>query len=182
MAFAVTLLFDSETATAISARWELLAAASVSRSMLDLGYPPHVTLVVHDGPIDVGVSVALDRVFAQVDRMAMTLTGVTTFGAGSGVCYAALAPSLDLMRLHARTVGAMGDACRPHYQTGRWTPHCTLATDMSDLDMGRANAVLDKDWRPLEGFFERAELVEFVPVVRIKSWALAPAPRSIRTP
>jgi 2'-5' RNA ligase len=180
MAFAVTLLFDSEIAAAIAVRWELLAAAGVSRSMLDLGYRPHVTLVVHDGPIDVGATVALDRVFAQTDRMAVTLTGVTSFGSGSGVCYAALAPSPDLMRLQAKTVSAMGDACRPHYQTGRWMPHCTLATDMSDLDMGRANALLDKDWRPLQGCFERAELVEFVPVVRIKSWALAP--RSTRTP
>jgi 2'-5' RNA ligase len=180
MAFAVTLLFDPDIAAAIAARWELLAATGASRSMLDLGYPPHVTLVVHDGPIDAGAAVALDRVFEQVDRMAVTLTGVTTFGPGSGVCYAALAPSPDLMRLHARTVSAMGDGCRPHYQTGCWTPHCTLATDMSDLDMGRANALLDKDWRPL-GFFERAELVEFVPVVRIKSWALA-TPRSTRRP
>jgi 2'-5' RNA ligase len=181
MAFAVTLLFDAATAAAIAARWKLLAAAGVSRSMLDLGYSPHVTLVVHDGPINAGAAVALDRVFAQVDRMAVTLSGVTTFGAGSGVCYAALAPSPDLMRLHARTVNAMGDACRPHYQTGRWTPHCTLATDMSDLDMGRANALLDMDWRPLEGSFERAELVEFVPVVGIKSWTLSTL-RSTRTP
>jgi len=180
MAFAVTLPFDSDIAAAVVARWELLAATGVSRSMLDLGYSPHVTLAVHDGPIDAGVSAALDRVFAQAGRMAVTLTGVTTFGPGSGVCYAALAPSPDLMRLHARTVSAMGDACRPHYQTGRWTPHCTLATDMSDLDMGRANALLDKDWRPLQGFFESAELVEFVPVVGIKRWALAP--RSTRTP
>jgi 2'-5' RNA ligase len=174
MAFAVTLLFDSETAAAIAARWELLAAAGVSRSMLDLGYPPHVTLVVHDGSVVAGAAAALDRVFAQVDRMAVTLTGVTTFGPGSGVCYAALAPSPDLMRLHARTLGAIGDGCRPHYQAGCWTPHCTLATDMSDPEMERANAILDTHWRPLQGFFERAELVEFVPVVRIKSWALAP--------
>ncbi len=173
MAFAVTLLFESDIAAAIAARWELLAAAGVSRSMLDLGYRPHVSLVVHDGPIDAGATVALDRVFAQVDRMAVTLTGVTTFGTGSGVCYAALAPSPDLMRLHATTVSAMGNGCRPHYRTGGWTPHCTLATDMSDLDVGRAKAILEEDWLPLEGFFETAELVEFVPVVRIRSWALA---------
>ena len=122
MAYAVTLLFDAEIATAIAARWELLAAAGVSRSMLDLGYSPHVTLVVHDGPIDAGAAVALDRVFAQAGRMAVTLSGVTTFGLGSGVCYAALATSPDLMRLHARTVSAMGEGCHQHYRTGHWTP------------------------------------------------------------
>jgi len=180
MAFAVTLLFDAATAAAIAARWELLAAAGVSRSMLDLGYRPHVSLVVQDGPIDAGAAVALDRVFAQVDRMAVTLTGVTTFGPCSGVFYAALAPSPELMGLHARTVSAMGDGCHLHYEIGRWTPHCTLATDMSDPEMERASAILGDDWQPLQGFFETAELVEFVPVVSLKRWALS-APRSTRT-
>ena len=180
MAFAVTLLFDPDIAAAIAARWERLAAAGVSRSMLDLGYPPHVTLVVHDGPIDTGAAVALDRVFAQMDRTAVTLTGVTTFGPGSGVCYAALAPSPELMGLHARTVSAMGDGCRPHYRTGGWTPHCTLATDMSDPEMGRAKALVDGDWRPLQGVFVRAELVEFVPVVSLRRWTL-PTPNRIHT-
>ena len=180
MAFAVTLLFEPDIATAIVSRWEQLAAAGVSRSMLDLGYPPHVTLAVHDGPIAVGAAVALDRVFAQADRMAVTLTGITTFGPGSGVCYAALAPSPDLMRLHARTVSAMGDGCRPHYRAGCWIPHCTLATDMPDPDIGRAHALLGKDWRPLQGFFARAELVEFVPVVSLRRWTL-PIPHRIRT-
>jgi 2'-5' RNA ligase len=180
MAFAVTLLFDAATAVAIAARWDLLAAAGVSWSMLDLGYSPHVTLVVHDRPIDAGAAAALERVFAQVDRMAVTLTGVTTFGPGSGVCYAALTPSPARMDLHARTLSAMGDECRPHYQRGRWTPHCTLATDLSHRDMQRANALLDEDWSPLAGFFERAELMEFAPIVSLRRWTL-PVRHRIRT-
>jgi len=181
MAFAVTLLFDPDTASAIAARWELLAAAGVSRSMLDLDYRPHVTLVVHDGPLQAGAAAALDDVFAEVDRTAVTLTGVATFGAGSGVCYAALAPSADLMRLQATTVSAVGGACRPHYQPRNWTPHCTLATEISDPEMERAKALFDQDWQCLEGFFVMAELVEFVPVISLKCWSL-PAARSIRMP
>ena len=174
MAFAVTLLFEPDIAAAIAARWDLLAAAGVSRSMLDLGYRPHVTLVVHDGPIDVGaVMAALDRMFAQMDRIAVTLTGVTTFGPGSGVCYAALAPSPDLMRLQAKTLSAMGGACRPHYQSGLWTPHCTLAVGLADAEMDRARDVLEPDWLFLAGVFETAELVEFEPVVSLKRWTLS---------
>jgi 2'-5' RNA ligase len=182
MAFAVSLLFDPETAAAISARWAWLAATGISRSMLDLGYKPHVTLAVYDGLIVDRTIAALDGVFGHVDRLAVTLTGVTTFGSGSGVYYAALAPSSELMRLHATILGAMGEACRPHYQTGSWTPHCTLATDIPDADMGNVNAILDRDWRPLAGQFETAELVEFTPVVGIRNWVLAAPPRSIRTP
>jgi 2'-5' RNA ligase len=181
MAFAVSLLFDPETAAAIAARWDLLAAAGVSRSMLDLGYKPHVTLAVYDGLIVDRTVAALDDVFEHAGPLAVTLTGVTTFGRGSGVCYAALAPSPELMRLHATILGAMGEACRPHYKTGSWTPHCTLATDIPDADMRIAKALLDRDWWPLAGQFETAELVEFTPVVGIKSWVLTAPRRSTRT-
>jgi hypothetical protein len=53
---------------------------------------------------------------------------------------------------------------------------------MSDAEMSRARDVLATDWQPLTGVFETANLVEFVPVVDIKRWILAPTPRSTRTP
>jgi 2'-5' RNA ligase len=106
--------------------------------MVDLGYQPHLTLAVYDELAVEAASAALDRVFDNVDRMPVTLTGFSTFGAGSGVCYAALAPSPDLMRLHATIVVAIGEICRPHYRAGRWTPHCTLATSMTDAEIVHA--------------------------------------------
>jgi len=182
MAFAVTLLFRAEIADAISVRWKQLADAGLSSSMLDLGYPPHVTLAVYDElAVDAAVA-SLDRVFDKVGQMTVTLTDFSTFGAGSGVCYAALAPSPDLMQLHATIVSAVGEICKPHYETGSWTPHCTLATGMTDVGMDRAKDLLERDWRLLSGVFETAGLVEFVPVVVIKRWSLLPIPRSSRTP
>src|SRR5436309_9918332 len=118
MAYAVSLLFNAETADAVSARWQRLADAGLSRSMVDLGYQPHLTLAAYDELAVDMASAALDRVFDNVDRIPVTLTSFSTFGAGSGVCYAALASSPDLMRLHATVVGAIGETCRPHYQNG----------------------------------------------------------------
>jgi 2'-5' RNA ligase len=182
MAFAVSLLFNSDIATAISARWKRLADAGISSSMLDLNYPPHVTLAVYD-ELSVDAAVAsLDQFLHNVDQIEVTLTGLSTFGSGSGVCYAALAPSPDLMGLHATTIAAIGETCRPHYQAGRWTPHCTLATGMTDAELDRARSLLAQDWRSLAGMFEMADLVEFAPVVGVKRWPLVPTPRSTRTP
>src|SRR5437879_10329580 len=125
MAFAVTLLFNAEIADAISARWTQIADAGLSRSMFDLNYPPHVTLAVYDAlAVEAAVTV-LDRAFDIVGQISVTLTDFSTFGAGSGVCYAALAPSPDLTRLHAATFAAIGETCQPYYRTGSWTPHCT---------------------------------------------------------
>lgn len=182
MPFAVNLLFNAEVATAVAGRWERLADAGLSRSMLDLGYPPHVTLAVFD-TLDVDTAAtALDGIFEDVGRLDLTLGGIATFGTGSGVCYAALAPSVDLMRLHAAMLGAVGETCRLHYQAARWTPHCTLAMNLSDADMDRAKYLLERDWQSFTGAFEIADLVEFTPVVRIKRWALRPTPHSTRRP
>src|SRR3954453_19525758 len=182
MAYAVSLLFNPEMTDAVSARWRRLADTGLSRSMLDLGYPPHVTLAAFDHlNLDVAAA-ALDGIFKDFARLNVTLSGITTFGAGSGVCYAALAPSPDLIRLHAGVLDALGETCRPHYQAGRWTPHCTMAVDLSDAGMDRAKDLLELDWRPLTGTFEIADLVEFVPVIGIRRWTLRSTPRSTRTP
>src|SRR3954454_19527603 len=109
MAFAVSLLFNAEIADSISSRWARLADAGLSRSMLELNYPPHVTLAVYDElAVDAAVA-SLDRVFDNIKQMPVTLTDFSTFGAGSDVCYAALAPSHNLSRLHAATVAAIGE-------------------------------------------------------------------------
>lgn len=180
--FALTLHFNSGIADAVSSCWERLADAGISRSMLDLGYPPHVTLAVHDRPtIDASLA-ALDRVFEKMAEIGVTLTEVTTFGAGSGVCYAALAASPDLSQLQAAVVGAMGSGCRPHYQIGDWVPHCTLVMGASDAEVGRAKTLLEQHLRPVTGAFVAAELVEFAPVVGIKRWGLKAPPPSSRRP
>lgn len=159
-----------------------LADAGVSRSMLDIGFPPHVTLVVCDTlRTDVAIA-ALDSIFENVDQMAVTLSGVTTFGSGSGALYAALAPSPDLMRLQAKAADAIGEICRPHYQTGSWTPHCTLATGVDDARLDRAKTIIARNWRPLTGVFEAVALVEFLPVTGIRHWALARPAHPTRTP
>jgi hypothetical protein len=68
MAFAITLRFSAEIADAVSARWTRLADAGLSRSMLDLKYPPYVTLAVYD-TLEVDAAVAsLDRVFDKSVR------------------------------------------------------------------------------------------------------------------
>jgi 2'-5' RNA ligase len=182
MAYAVNLLFNRSLAEVIAGCWTRLADADVSRSMLNLAYPPHVTLAVYDTLRTNAAVAALDRVFENVAQMAVTLTDLKSFGAGSGVLYAAMAPSIDLMRLHAMTAAVIDEACRPHYRTGGWIPHCTLATGLSDTNLDRAKTVLERDWRSLTGIFERAALVEFIPVTGIKSWPLAATPHSSRTP
>ena len=108
MAYAVSLLLDASTGALVSERWQQLADAGLSRSMLDLGYPPHVTLAVYDD-LDVNTATtALDGTLTTAPRIDVKLSGITSFGAGSGVVYAALAPSSDLSVLHETVLGTIG--------------------------------------------------------------------------
>lgn len=172
MAWAVSLLLGTDVTHAVSECWRRLADAGLSRSMLELGYPPHVTLAVFDRLNAREAAAALDRVFSRPARLDVVLTEVATFGLGSGVCYAALAPSPELVRLHEAVLEAVGETCRAHYQAGRWTPHCTLATGLADVELAQAQELLSRGW-PLSGLFEAADLVEFSPVVGIRRWRLA---------
>ena len=119
--------------------------------------------------------------FKTIGRFAVTLTGIAAFGPGSGVVYAALAPSPGLLDLHAMVLIAIGETCRPHYQAGHWMPHCTLATNLSDADAEKAWRLLAEGW-PLTGSFVAADFVEFAPVIGIKRWTLRPAADVSRRP
>ena len=179
MAFAVSLFLDAALSDAVSERWRRLADAGLSHSMLDLAYPPHVTLSVSEELDARAATLALDDVFGRINPIGVTLTGISTFGPDGGVCYAALAPSPELDRLHEKVQAVAGETCRPHYRVGHWTPHCTLAMNLSAADLGRAIDLLARDWRPLSGVFEAADFVEFKPIAGIRRWSL-PISRSDR--
>jgi 2'-5' RNA ligase len=174
MAYAISLLLNEAAGAPIRSIWERLAAANVSRSMVDLGYRPHVTLAVYDTLDRNAALVALDRIFADRPPLDFALTLLETFGAESGVLYAALAASDELRQLHRDVVASLSGDCRPHYRPDNWTPHCTLATGMPAAKLDATRQLLRQYWQSMPGLFAAAELVEFAPVKPIKRWALKP--------
>ncbi len=172
MAYAISLLLDDAAAVPIRTYWERLAAAKVSRSMIDLDYPPHVTLAVYETLDCTAALAALDRIFADRPALDFALTLIETFGAESGVLYAALAASDELRHLHGEVVTAVPGDCRLHYQPTHWTPHCTLATGLPAAKLDATKRLLEQYWQSMPGLFQFAELVEFVPVKSIKRWPL----------
>ncbi|WP_315836702.1 2'-5' RNA ligase family protein [Bradyrhizobium prioriisuperbiae] len=142
--------------------------------MVDLGYPPHVTLAVYDTLDRDAALIALDCVFAGRPALDFALTLLETFGAESGVLYAALAVSDELQQLQSEVVTAITGDCRLHYQSQHWTPHCTMATGLSAAKLDATQRLLQQYWQSRPGVFQAAELIEFVPVTSIRRWDLAP--------
>jgi len=166
MALALSLVFEDEAVTNVRALWQALADADISRDMLDLGYPPHLTLVVAD---DDGAEAAMRRALqlGHGRDVSIRLGGVNRF-AGTPIVWLACDGGEALTSLHTAIAAQLPlDAIRPYYRPGQWTPHMTLQT------VGNAEAALLLagnlwDTRPLLRA-TRLELASFLPVQLLES-------------
>ena len=130
--------------------------------MLDLGYPPHVTLAVFDH-LDANVAAAaLDDVLKRIGQFEVALTGIATLGSGSGACYAALAPSSDLHRLHETVLATIGEPATLSARPMDAPLHA--GAEFAGCRTGARADLLARDWRPVTGVYEIADFVEFAPV------------------
>jgi 2'-5' RNA ligase len=169
MALALALLFDDEATAAVERIWSELAAAGISRDMLDLGYPPHLTLtVVEDEARRPQLETAMGRVATLVPEQ-LGLAAATVFP-GTTVTY--LAVDGDLQPVHKAATARIGrDDVRVHYRSEDWTPHVTLQTTgdaAAGLQMAKESWRVRQAVRPV-----RLELVSFPPVVRLAGCDLA---------
>jgi 2'-5' RNA ligase len=162
MPYAISLLLDDEGGDAIRGHWSALARAGISRSMLDLGYPPHITLRIYDD-LDLNPAVnSLKRSFESAAIVHVVLDQLRTFS-DTGVLYAGSSSASQLFDAHERA-GILTQQCHPHYMDGHWIPHCTLATDLNPIQMRTGKELLTRDWQNLPARLTVVELVQFGPI------------------
>lgn len=162
MAIAVSLLFDPEVDGAVRRVWQALADNGICSAMDNLGYAPHVSLIVSDD-----------------DDLAMSLSGAIAAMAGERGLDLSLGPArqfpdtsivwlacdggaalFDLQKRIADVVPV--DRIRPHYRPGQWTPHVTveMAGDAAE-GLRHANQL----WPEVrKARSVRLELAQFMPV------------------
>ncbi len=175
MAWAVTLRLDEAAAWRVEGlRVGLLRAEG--EAARPLPYPPHITLAL------VGQAVPQDALalMAGWEAMPLVLAGLAVFPGTPPVVWAAPVVTEALLARHAALHQALSDCgCDPHYRVGAWVPHVTLSLK-GRLPAGAALGAAAEAWTgPVEGWLDRAELVE-LPAVRV-AWGMALpqlAPRS----
>jgi len=166
MALALSLHFDGATANAVRAVWDALARAGESRDMLDLGYPPHLTLIVVDdetlAPTLIGALGRLARLAPQNPALGI----VRQFEATCVTWVSYVADRTPLDRLHASAAELFPiENIDPHYRPGLWTPHVTLALDGV---AERLAEVARAAWTPRPIVYAtRLEVARFPPAVTI---------------
>lgn len=170
MALALSLVFGDAAVADVRALWQALADAGISRDMLDLGYPPHLTLVVADDDgFEDEMRLALQA--AEGHTISIALGGVHRFD-GTSVVWLACDGGEALTALHADIASRLPlQAIRPYYRPGHWTPHMTLQTTG---DAEAAMALAGKLWRATPVLrAARLELARFLPVQVLEGVTLA---------
>ncbi len=161
MSYSASLWFDPNAEAQIRDVWQGLADAGLAVPV-DGPVRPHVTLV-HSLNVDLELFVtALRERLEAHPAFALTLPGLGLF-VESGILYLSTVMTDALWTLH-RDVAELtlehGARSNPYYQPNRWTPHCTLALELTPQTMLEAVKACQTVPFPLTARATRVGIIE----------------------
>nr|WP_249798013.1 2'-5' RNA ligase family protein [Bradyrhizobium sp. 199] len=164
---AINIRADNNSAGEIERLWDQVAGFEVEPSMRALGYGPHFTFAIYDGP-EIDEKTAWDVMLGAIARetqLRIAFKRIRWFEGSRLVLWAEPEVDQTLARIHGAISAAIDPAhCRPHYRPGAWTPHCTLGTEVADERRDDAIAFARAFDRSVEVLFDVADCVVFPPV------------------
>jgi 2'-5' RNA ligase len=167
MALAINIRADNESAREIERLWNQVAMFEAEPSMRALGYRPHFTFAIYDGP-EIDEKTAWETMLAAVAgerQLRIVFKRIRWFQGSPLVLWAEPEADETLARIHGAISAAIDPAhCRPHYRPGAWTPHCTLGIAIADQRRDDAMAFARAFDRSIEVLFDVVDCVAFPPV------------------
>ncbi len=175
MPFGVALFLDPESDHAVRALWRRLADEGVSRTMLDAGIGPHVTLVVSPDLDASRAESSLEQVAREAHAIETRLSSIGAFPGGDRFAFLAPVVTSELLALQdaaRRAVEQAGGEPEDYYAPGAWVPHVSVAGELTPEALGRAVAICAAAALPASTRLDRLSLVEFPPVTELWEWPL----------
>lgn len=167
MALAINIRADNESAREIERLWNQVAMFEAEPSMRALGYRPHFTFAIYDGP-EIDEKTAWETMLAAVAgerQLRIVFKRIRWFQGSPLVLWAEPEADETLARIHGAISAAIDPAhCRPHYRPGAWTPHCTLGIAIADERRDDAMAFARAFDRSIEVLFDVVDCVALPPV------------------
>ncbi len=160
----VLLYLDDAASEHVEKLWLRLAAAGLP----DLGrhgYRPHLTLGAFEGADAETLAARLEPLVAAAPVLELQVAVLGSFPA-TGVLHLVPTPNSALLRLHAEVHRELGEIAAPgdaYYLPGVWTPHCTLAIELTPEELARAFAIAAQDWQPFRARVSEAALALALP-------------------
>ncbi|RKU17710.1 hypothetical protein C6503_10535 [Candidatus Poribacteria bacterium] len=141
MPFVVELYFDPSTEASIRNAWKAIDEASISDSMPKGGYRPHVSLGVCNHLDTNSLAQELSTFAAGVAPFRLSFPNIGIFPTSEGVVFLGVTVTEALLSVHAafhEIFKKYAGEQREYYTVGQWTPHCTLAFGLSEVQIVEA--------------------------------------------
>ena len=173
MPFAINITALGATAAPLRDLWAQFSCFEDTPSMAAFNYPPHVTLAIYDSiPAD-RLRDALHTEFAALPPFILRFSRLAFVEHPRLVFWARPDASELLAHVHAAIHRRIDPSlCLTFYRPQVWTPHCTLAMDVTPANKAAAIAQAASGIAPFEVVFDRADCAEFFPVRVIDEHAL----------
>ncbi len=144
MGYAVELLFDDTSTKAVFGLWDRLSRAGMRPPRVADPEYPHISLFVAK---EIQRQPLMKSLFAYryPSPLAVTLASLGRFDANPGVIYLVPQPDAPLYALHqdlCQQVSQLLFGIDPRYLPGGWTPHVTLADQLSPVNLANAMTVV----------------------------------------
>src|SRR5262245_50220843 len=132
MPFAISRAASEATEAPLKELWSEFSDFEEAPSMLALNYPPHVTLAHYESISEGQLRDVLHDELSMLLPFRLTFAKLAFFARPQLVFWAAPEASEPLSRAHAAIHQRIAPTlCHAHYRPRIWTPHCTLATNVT---------------------------------------------------
>ena len=169
MSYVLELTFDTHTEAAIRNLWRRISDAGYPSSLDASAYRPHISLAVYDANFFDGETCfrRLADYAARIQPFTVRLSHVGLFTTLENVVFLGVSPTETLLARHREMLGVCQEQrrhLREYYAPGLWTPHVTLAFNLS---ASQASGILKMAWDiplPISGRAQAVHLVNVTPV------------------
>jgi 2'-5' RNA ligase len=144
--------------------WQALEDAGLPSPMLELGFPPHLTLMVCQDLNLEGLRSRLPEFIASHPPLPVSFTGVGIFNGPYPVVYLSVTLNRALLDLHAnfwKTISPYNHGESSYYRPGMWVPHVTLSQGQPVEKTAAAIETLMRSNVPLYGLLRDLVIADF---------------------
>lgn len=166
--FAVEMFCDHPLEDFVKEMWIAFHHQAISSYMYDIEeIRPHITLAVYNEVQATQMPVFHERFyhFFQHQRQVEIQCDSIGIFPVTGTCYLAPTVTQELLQLHAAFHNRFEGyryLSNPYYTPGRWTPHCTLATQLHQDKVVEAVQYSLSRFRPIRAQIVEIGLVEII--------------------
>lgn len=167
MPYTLELHFDKETDQKIREIWHALARDCNETYMQQSGFPPHLTLALYSDELDAKSFETIAKKYQNTFiSIPITFSNIGLFKSDNDVSFC-LTPCISnqLIELHTQLHLDLASfstaALSSHYNTGSWTPHCTLTMQTPLSNVGVCAEYMLRYALPINGILEKVHIEHF---------------------